>query len=137
MLSFLLAKMLTSNLLIVQDALEVDAFSRSEEAQAAEDLFDAYRAGSNEDVKQCVSKRSVFLDLDNQVKLCPNLAWPEYPEALQLSKAEARTRGLLFDGARLEGIWYFYYITTCNGHLRKVLAPDLQKTQFTLNLSLL
>lgn len=51
-----------------QDALEVDAFSRSEEAQAGEALFDAYRAASEEDVKRCISKRSIFLDLDNQVK---------------------------------------------------------------------
>ena len=57
-----------------QDALEVDSFSQSEEAFAAESLFDAYRTGSAEDIKRCISKRSIFTDLDNQVRLAANHA---------------------------------------------------------------
>ena len=51
----------------MQDALGVDAFARSEEALAAEAVFEAYRLGSREDIQQCVKKHSIFADLDNQV----------------------------------------------------------------------
>lgn len=59
----------------MQDALGVDAFARSEEAVAAEAVFDAYRLGTKEDIQQCVKKHSIFTDLDNQVcfvKLLPS-----------------------------------------------------------------
>jgi len=57
----------------LQDALEVDAFAQSEEAFAAEALFDAYRSGSAEDIQLCISKKSIFFDLDNNVSF-PGLA---------------------------------------------------------------
>ena len=51
----------------MQDALEVDSFAQSEEAFAAEALFEAYRTGTAEDVQKCISKRPIFFDLDNSV----------------------------------------------------------------------
>ena len=51
----------------MQDALEVPAFSGSEEAQVAEGLLDAYRTGDAEAVRQFVASHSLFLELDNQV----------------------------------------------------------------------
>ena len=51
----------------VQDALGVDSFSSSEHAYAAEDLFNAYQNADADAVKKCISSKSAFLDLDNQV----------------------------------------------------------------------
>ena len=53
----------------MQDALEVDSFAQSEEAFAAEALFEAYRTGTAEDVQKCITKRPIFFDLDNNVSL--------------------------------------------------------------------
>ena len=48
----------------------MDAFSRSDHAFAAEELFNAYRSGASADVKACVAAKPVFQDLDNQVCVC-------------------------------------------------------------------
>lgn len=69
----------------MQDALAVDTFERSEEAFAAEALFDAYRAGTDEEIKQCINKKSIFMDLDNQVQ--PDLYSPEVEYTGLLSEA--------------------------------------------------
>ena len=53
--------------LAVQDAMEVEVFSSSDEAFAAEALFQAYRSGDAEEVKRCVAQTGAFLELDNQV----------------------------------------------------------------------
>jgi hypothetical protein len=50
-----------------QDALEVAAYGPSQQARAAEDLFDAYRSGDGEAVKKCIASSAIFGDLDNQV----------------------------------------------------------------------
>ena len=50
----------------VQDALGVPAFSTSQEAFAAEDLFGAYRTGYAAAVKALVAK-PLFRTIDNQV----------------------------------------------------------------------
>ena len=54
---------------VLQDALDVPAFSGSEEARIAEGLIDAYRTGDPEAVRQFVASHPVFLELDNQVGL--------------------------------------------------------------------
>lgn len=54
---------------LLQDAMEVGVFARSEEAFAAEALFDAFSTGSPEDIKRCITQKSIFKDLDNQVTL--------------------------------------------------------------------
>lgn len=43
------------------------AFSSSDEACAAEALFQAYRSGDAGTVKECVASQPSFLELDNQV----------------------------------------------------------------------
>ena len=50
-----------------QDALGVPAFSTSQEAFAAEDLFNAYRSGDAAAVKALVAK-PLFRTIDNQVR---------------------------------------------------------------------
>ena len=45
----------------------MDAFCNSQQAYAAEELFDAYRKADAEAVKSVVASKSVFTDLDNQV----------------------------------------------------------------------
>ena len=45
----------------------MDAFATSEEALAAEAIFEAYRVGRREDIQHCIKKHSIFTDLDNQV----------------------------------------------------------------------
>jgi len=55
---------------VYQDALEVDAFAQSDEAFAAEALFEAYKTGTAEDVKSCIAKKNIFFDLDNNVARC-------------------------------------------------------------------
>lgn len=56
----------------MQDALDVPAFSGSEEAQIAEGLLDAYRTGDAEAVRQFVASHPIFLELDNQVRSAPS-----------------------------------------------------------------
>ena len=56
----------------MQDALDVPAFSGSEEAQIAEGLIDAYRTGDAEAVRQFVASHPIFLELDNQVCSAPS-----------------------------------------------------------------
>ena len=56
---------------MMQDALDVPAFSGSEEAQVAEGLVDAYRTGDDEAVRQFVASHPTFLELDNQVGSVP------------------------------------------------------------------
>jgi hypothetical protein len=51
----------------VQDALGVPAFSTSQEAFAAEDLFNAYLIGDATAVKAIVAK-PLFRTIDNQVR---------------------------------------------------------------------
>ena len=53
----------------VQDALEVETFSSSDEAFAAEALFDAYRTGDPEAVVKLVKKNQTLSNLDNQARL--------------------------------------------------------------------
>lgn len=48
--------------------MEVELFASSDEAFAAEALFQAYRSGHAEEVKQCVASTHAFLELDNQVR---------------------------------------------------------------------
>lgn len=51
-----------------QDALGVEKFQRSDEAFAADALFDAYRADDSEKaVPEVVAKTGAFINLDNQV----------------------------------------------------------------------
>lgn len=45
----------------------MDNFASSDEAAAAEALFDAYRSGGVEEVRSCIKGRNIFLELDNQV----------------------------------------------------------------------
>ena len=54
----------------LQDALGVEAFSRSEQAFAAEDLFNAYQSADAGAIRKCISSKPIFLDLDNQVHSC-------------------------------------------------------------------
>ena len=54
----------------MQDALGVPAFSTSEEAFAAEDLFNAYRSGDAAAVKAVVAK-PLFKTIDNQARVTP------------------------------------------------------------------
>eukprot|EP00884_Botryococcus_braunii_P003843 jgi/Botrbrau1/1345/Bobra.0063s0056.1 len=49
-----------------RDALEVGAYGSSQQARAAEDLFDAYRSGDAEAIR-AVAMGPIFGDLDNQV----------------------------------------------------------------------
>ena len=48
--------------------MEVPAFNGSEQARVAEGLFDAYRTGDAEAVRQFVATHGIFLELDNQVR---------------------------------------------------------------------
>ena len=57
------------SLSVLQDALDVPAFSGSEEARIAEGLIDSYRTGDPEAVRQFVASHPTFLELDNQVGL--------------------------------------------------------------------
>jgi len=50
-----------------QDALGVSAFSTSQEAFAAEDLFDAYRSGDAAAVR-AVAAKPLFKTIDNQAR---------------------------------------------------------------------
>ncbi|KAI3428586.1 hypothetical protein D9Q98_007408 [Chlorella vulgaris] len=50
-----------------QDALGVDAFMSSDEAFAADALFDAYRSGDSAAIQATVKRSAVFSNLDNQV----------------------------------------------------------------------
>jgi len=63
---------------VLQDALEVDAFAQSDEAFAAEALFEAYKTGTAEDVKSCIAKKNIFFDLDNNV----STVFPNFPNPL-------------------------------------------------------
>lgn len=57
-----------------QDALEVETFASSDEAFAAEALFDAYRTGDPEAVVKLVKKNQTLSNLDNQIaRLCKKL----------------------------------------------------------------
>lgn len=47
----------------------VDEFATSDEAFAADALFEAYRSGDAAEVKKCIQTHSLFLELDNQVCL--------------------------------------------------------------------
>lgn len=51
----------------LQDALGVDAFNVSSEALAADALLDAYRSGDEAAIKQVISSKPLFMELDNQV----------------------------------------------------------------------
>lgn len=50
-----------------QDALGVDEFARSDEAFAADALFDAYRSGEAAVIHETVKRNVVFTNLDNQL----------------------------------------------------------------------
>lgn len=50
-----------------QDALGVENFSSSDEAFAADSLFDAYRSGEAAVIQETVKRNAVFTNLDNQV----------------------------------------------------------------------
>jgi gamma-soluble NSF attachment protein len=52
---------------IYQDALGIDAFSRSDEAFAADSLFEAYRTASVEAIQGAVKGHRCFLNLENQL----------------------------------------------------------------------
>ena len=54
-------------MLPAQDALGVSAFSTSQEAFAAEDLFDAYRSGDAAAVR-AVAAKPLFKTIDNQAR---------------------------------------------------------------------
>lgn len=60
-----------------QDALEVDTFSSSDEAFAAEALFDAYRTGDPDAVVALVKKNYALGNLDNQVGVAV-LRWASF-----------------------------------------------------------
>lgn len=57
--------------IVVQDALEVAVFTTSEEAFGADDLFNAYRSGSADEVKAVIASKSLFMNLDNQASRRP------------------------------------------------------------------
>ena len=54
-----------------QDALNVDAFSSSDEAFAADALFLAYKSGQEDSVRKLIKDKSIFKNLDNQVSGVP------------------------------------------------------------------
>lgn len=45
----------------------MEAYARSEEAVAAEDVLEAYKLGDKEAVRKAIDKHMIFRDLDNQV----------------------------------------------------------------------
>ena len=55
---------------LLQDALGVDAFNVSSEALTAEALLDAYRSGDESAIRNVISSKHIFMDLDNQVRYC-------------------------------------------------------------------
>ena len=54
----------------------MEPFSSSDEAFAAEALFQAYRSGDAAQVRQCVASTRTFLELDNQVRCGMNRSLP-------------------------------------------------------------
>ena len=67
----------------------MDAFSNSQQAYAAEELFDAYRKGDAEAVRACVKSKSTFADLDTQVR-CPSMLLQRQQEILDLPDVSSR-----------------------------------------------
>lgn len=47
-----------------QDALQVEEFTVSEEARAADALFHAYRNGDEQEIKTCIKERACFFHMD-------------------------------------------------------------------------
>lgn len=57
----------------LQDILGVDAFSSSDEAFAAEELFEAYKTADAGAILKVVASKPSFMSLDNQV--IPSITW--------------------------------------------------------------